>query len=124
MKTVAILGASADRSKFGNKAVRAFQRAGWQVYPVNPAGGEVEGLPVYKSLAETPGPADVVSVYLRPAITMALLPEIAAYAPKQVFLNPGADAVEVVMAAREHGLNPVLCCSIVELGFAPSQFPG
>ena len=57
MKTVAILGASADRSKFGNKAVRAFQRAGWHVYPVNPAGGEVEGLPCYPSLADVPGPA-------------------------------------------------------------------
>ena len=85
--------------------------------------GEVEGLPVYKSLAETPGPADVVSVYLRPAVTMSLLPELEAYAPKQVFLNPGADAMEVVMAAREHGLNPVRCCSIIELGYTPSQFP-
>lgn len=123
MKTVTILGASTDRSKFGNKAVRAFQRAGWQVYPVNPAGGEVEGLPCYTSLAEVPGPADVVSVYLRPAVTMSLFSEIAAYAPRQVFLNPGADAMEVVMAARAHGLNPVCCCSIVELGFSPAQFP-
>ena len=54
MPTIAILGASADRSKFGNKAVRAFLARGFTVYPVNPKGGEVEGLPAYRSLAEIP----------------------------------------------------------------------
>ena len=57
MPTVAILGASADRSKFGNKAVRAFLARGYTVYPVNPKGGDVEGLPVYKSLADIPAEA-------------------------------------------------------------------
>ena len=47
MPTVAILGASADRSKFGNKAVRAFLARGYTVYPVNPKGGEIEGLAAY-----------------------------------------------------------------------------
>ena len=41
--TVAILGASADRSKFGNKSVRAHAQAGYDVYPVNPKGGTIEG---------------------------------------------------------------------------------
>ena len=35
-KTVAVVGASADRTKFGNKAVRAFHDAGWTVFPIHP----------------------------------------------------------------------------------------
>ena len=38
--TVAIIGASTDRSKFGNKSVRAHLQQGYEVFPVNPKGGE------------------------------------------------------------------------------------
>src|SRR5207249_4323171 len=65
MKTVAILGASADRNKYGNKAVRAFQRQGYTVYPVNPKESEIEGLPVYPSITAVPVRPEIVSVYLR-----------------------------------------------------------
>jgi hypothetical protein len=77
MKTIAVLGASADRHKFGNKCVRAYRDAGYQVYPVNPAEREIEGLPAFRSLAELPAPVDRISVYLPPALTLSLLPAIA-----------------------------------------------
>jgi predicted CoA-binding protein len=124
MKTVAVIGASTDRGKFGNKAVRAYQQAGWQVYPVNPAGGVVEGVPVYTSLAAVPQPLEVVSVYVPPAVALRLLPEIAAAAPRRVNFNPGADAPEVIDAALAMGLLAVPTCSIVELGYSPSMFRG
>lgn len=122
MKTVAVVGASADRRKFGNKAVRAYQQAGWTVYPVNPAGGAVEGLPVYLSLADVPRPLELVSVYVPPAVGLRLLPEIAAAAPRRVNFNPGADAPAVLEAALGIGLNAMPTCSIVELGYSPSMF--
>src|SRR6266496_995021 len=78
MKTVAILGASTDRSKFGNKAVRAFQQQAYQVYPVNPKETEIEGLPAYQSLSQVPVRPQMVSVYLPPAVLLKVLPEIAA----------------------------------------------
>jgi hypothetical protein len=46
VKSVAILGASADRSKYGNKAVRAYQQQGYTVFPINPKESEIEGLRV------------------------------------------------------------------------------
>ena len=78
MPTVAIIGASNDRSKYGNKAVRAFQKSGYTVYPVNPSESVIEGLPAYKSISEVPTRPEMVSVYVRPAILLKLLPEIAA----------------------------------------------
>lgn len=77
MPSVAILGASADRNKFGNKAVRAFARQGYDVFPVNPKESRIEGLAVFKSLAEVPVRPNLVSVYLPPPVLLKLLPDIA-----------------------------------------------
>ncbi|MGH8249005.1 MAG: CoA-binding protein [Gammaproteobacteria bacterium] len=124
MPTVAILGASAERSKFSNKSIRAHLRQGYTVYPVNPKGGEIEGLPVYKSLAEIPpGKLDRISVYLPPPIGMKVLPEIVARGTDELWLNPGADSDELVAAAQNAGLNVIQACSIVDLGVTPAQFP-
>ena len=70
-KTVAVVGASADRSKFGNKSIRAHRKQGWQVFPVNARGGEIEGLPVYRTLKDIPARIDRVSLYVPPAIGRA-----------------------------------------------------
>jgi uncharacterized protein len=124
MPTIAILGASADRSKFGNKAVRAFVARGYTVYPVNPKGGEVEGLPVYKSLAGIPEDVklDRISVYLPPAIGLKSLPEIAARGTSELWLNPGSESDELVAAAEAEGLNVIQACSIVAVGMSPHDF--
>ena len=67
-KTVAVVGASADRSKYSNKSVRAHLAQGWTVYPVNPKGGEIEGLQAYPSITDVPQPLDRVTLYLPPAV--------------------------------------------------------
>lgn len=120
-RTVAVVGASRDRAKFGNKAVRAHARCGWQVFPVNPQGGEIEGLPVYRRLAEVPVKLDRVTLYLPPALGLESLPEIAAAAPAEFFVNPGAESDELLARARELGLDPILACSIVALGESPGD---
>lgn len=120
MPTVAILGASTDRSKFGNKSVRAHQQQGFTVYPVNPKAEVIEGLAAYRSLAEVPaGKLDRISVYLPPQVGMAVLPEIAARGCDELWLNPGSDSDELVAAARENGLNVIQACSIVDVGVSP-----
>jgi predicted CoA-binding protein len=122
MPTVAILGASADRSKYGNKSVRAHRQQGYTVYPVNPKGGEIEGLTTYKSLAEVPpGKLDRVSVYLPPAIGLQSLEEIAQRGCDELWLNPGSDDPQVVEKAKSLGLNVIQACSIVDLGMSPRE---
>ena len=68
-KTVAVIGASQDRSKFGNKCVRAYSHAGWTVYPVNPNATEVEGIPCARSLRDLPAKVRGVSVITPPDVT-------------------------------------------------------
>lgn len=123
MPTVAVLGASRDRGKYGNKSVRAHARAGWQVFPINPRADEIEGLTAYRSLRDVPiRPLDRVSVYLPPEIGITLLDDIAACQPREVWLNPGSDSDELLLAAEKLAL-PVICaCSIVDVGLSPIMF--
>jgi len=121
MKTIAIVGASADRNKFGNKAVRAFQRQGWQVFPVNPKETQIEGLPAFASIAEIPVRPDLVSVYLPPTVLLKMLPAIAAKGCDELWLNPGTESPEVLTEAERLGLNVIQACSIVGIGISPEE---
>jgi len=121
MKTIAIIGASADRGKFGNKAVRAFVRQGYTVYPVNPKETEIEGLPAFKSITEVPVRPNLTSVYLPPPVLLKVLPDIAARGCDELWLNPGTESDEVLAAAEKLGLNVIQACSIVGIGLSPEE---
>jgi predicted CoA-binding protein len=123
-KTVAVLGASADRSKYSNKAVRAYVQQGWDVYPVNPKGGTIEGLKVYTELEEIPVTIDRVTVYLPPSVAVQALGAIAKVKPAELFVNPGAESSDLGAKAKQLGLDPILACSIIDLGVSPAQFTG
>jgi hypothetical protein len=121
MKSVAIIDASSDQNKFGNKAVRAFQQQGYAVYPVNPKETEIEGLPAFKSIGDVPVRPDMISVYLPPAVLLKVLPDIAAKGCDELWLNPGTESDEVLAEAERLGLPVIQACSIVAVGVSPSQ---
>jgi predicted CoA-binding protein len=121
MKTVAIIGASNDRAKFGNKAVRAYLEKGYTVYPIHPKESQIEGLRAFKNITEVPSRPDRVTVYLPPAVLKSILPDIAAKGCDELWLNPGTESDEVLAQAAELGLNIVQACSIVAIGVNPSQ---
>jgi uncharacterized protein len=120
MPSVIILGASANRSKFGNKSLRAYQQQGYEVYPVNPKETEIEGARVYASVAQVPVRPDVITVYLPPERLLGLLPEIAAKGCDELWLNPGTESEEVLAEALRLGLNVIQACSIVGRGISPN----
>jgi len=122
-KTVAVIGASPERRKFGNKSFRAHKQCGWNAVAVNPTAPEVEGTKAFASIADVPEPVDRVTMYVPPAVGITLLEDIAAKKPSEFWLNPGTESRELIQKARELGLDPILGCSIIDLGVSPSDFP-
>jgi predicted CoA-binding protein len=119
---IAVVGASTNRRKYGNKAVRAFREAGWTVYPVNLDAETIEGLEVFPTLADLPSPVERISVYLHPQDTMKLLPEIQQTGCDDIWLNPGSADMSVLERCHEMGLAVVNACSIVDIGMRPADF--
>jgi len=119
MKTVAVIGASSNRAKFGNRAVRAFERQGYTVIPINPHEAEVEGHKAYASVLDVPGPIDMATVYVPGPIGVKVLDEIARKGIPEVWINPGADEAPVLDRARALGLNVIVACSIIGAGDSP-----
>lgn len=119
MPSVAIVGASSAKHKYGNKAVRAYLRQGWTVYPVNPTEKLIEGLEAYPSVGDIPDPIDRVSMYVPPKVGILLLDGIKAKGAKELFVNPGAESDELITRAEALGLEPIQACSIVDIGERP-----
>ena len=121
--SIAIVGASTDRSKYGNKAVRAFVHQGFTVYPVNPKAGEIEGLRAYASLSEIPAERlDRISMYVPPTVGLKMLPAMESIQFDQLWLNPGSESDELIAAAQAQGIEVIVACSIVAVGETPSDY--
>jgi predicted CoA-binding protein len=121
-KVVAVIGASNDRHKFGNKAVRAFLQQGYTVLPVNPHETTIEGHRAYRSVLDFPGTVDMATVYVQPGDGVGVMNDLAQKGVAEVWLNPGADGEAVVDRARELGLNVIQACSIIGIGDSPSRY--
>jgi uncharacterized protein len=123
MPTIAIIGASQDRNKFGNKAVRVFSDKGYKVYPIHPKLHEIEGHKTYPSILQVPEKAlDMVSFYLPPHVGMQVIEEVAQVKCKEVWFNPGSESEELVEKAERLGLTVIQACSIVGVGVSPSRY--
>jgi len=121
-RTVAVIGASANRRKYGNKALRAFAQQGYTVFPVNTRESEVEGHRAYHSVLDIPGSIDMATLYVPPASGLIVVEELARKGGGEVWLNPGADEDAVVERARQLGLNVIQACSIIGIGDSPSRY--
>lgn len=120
---VAIVGASTDRHKFGNKAVRSYASKGHEVVPINPNQPEIEGLPAFPSISVVPPPLDRVLMYVPPQVGITLLPAIKESGAREIFLNPGTESEALLAKAKELGLNTIQACAIIDIGDSPSRWP-
>jgi len=118
-KVVAVIGASNNRRKFGNRALRAYRDQGYTVVPINPHEPEVEGLKSYASVLDVPGPIDMASFYVPPEVGEEIIGDIARKQIAEVWLNPGAESDELIARARALSIKPIVACSIVALGRNP-----
>ncbi len=122
MKTVAVIGASNDRRKFGNKALRAFTAAGYRAIPITPRHDTVEGMRAFGSVLDYPGTIDMATVYVPPDVGEEIVDGLAQKGIPEVWFNPGSESDALLARARLLGLRPIQACSILAIGMSPSQF--
>jgi predicted CoA-binding protein len=118
----AVVGASPDRNKYGNKVLRAYMQRGFTVYPINPKADEVEGLKAYPDLASLPEQVSGISVITPPPITEQVVDAAALSGVRYVWMQPGAESPEAVRKAEEHGMKVIAdgSCFLVVAGFRES----
>ncbi|GAB4150910.1 MAG: CoA-binding protein [Planctomycetota bacterium] len=114
---VAIVGASPDRTKYGNKALRGFAAAGYEVYPINPNYDEIEGFKCYRNLDELPIRPDIITLYTPPPITEKLVSGLGKYGASEIYFNPGTENDRVKELAEEQGLPAIFACSVMARAF-------
>lgn len=115
----AVVGASRERSKYGNKVLRAYMQTGRLVYPVNPKGGEIEGLTAYPDLASLPGEVHGISIITPPEVTEQVVEEAIARGIGHIWMQPGAESRQAVEKAEAAGLNVIGgdACLLVVTGY-------
>ena len=118
-KVVAVIGASSNRQKFGNRAVRAYQQQGYTVVPINPHEATVEGIKAYASVLDVPGAIDMASFYVPPDVGERVIDEVARKGIAEVWFNPGAESDALIDRARSLKIRPTVACSIVAIGENP-----
>ncbi len=119
-RRVAVIGASSDRRKFGNRALRAFLRQGYDVVPINPNEPTVEGLRTYPTVLDVPDAIDMATFYVPPQIGLVVIDQVADKGIQEVWLNPGSESPEIIARARARGIEPIQACSVLAVGEVPT----
>ena len=118
-KRFAVVGASQDRAKYGNKVLRVFLQNNLDAVPVNPTTTEIEGLTVYRDLASVPGDIDGVLIITPPVVTESVMHDAIELGIKQFWIQPGAEHAGAIEAAQATGANIIHGgpCILVSLRF-------
>jgi predicted CoA-binding protein len=116
----AVVGASRDRAKYGNKVLRAYQqRSKSPLFPVHPKEAQIEGLPAFPSLTALPERPRAVSIITPPAVTEAIVEEAVRLGIQRLWMQPGAESPSAIARATALGLQVIAGgpCVLVALGY-------
>jgi predicted CoA-binding protein len=118
-KPHAVVGASTNRDKYGNKVLRVYQQNDRPVYPVNPKADEVEGLRAYPDLASLPERPHGVSIITPPEVSRTILEQAAELGIEHLWMQPGAEFDGAEQRGAELGVNVIAdgSCILVILGY-------
>jgi len=114
-----VIGASANREKFGNKVLRVYMQHGKKVIPVNPKEKEIEGIPCVESVEDLPSNVKSISVITPPAVTEQMVDKAIAKGIENIWMQPGAESVAAVDKCRKNNINVIAdgSCILVVLGY-------
>lgn len=115
----AVVGASSNRDKYGNKVLRCYAQHGHPVVGVNPRADEIEGLPCYPSLRDVPGDPRAVSIVAPPAFAQQIVDDAVAAGIRHLWFQTGSEDQAAIRSAEEQGIEVIAYgpCLLVALGF-------
>ncbi|WP_438996927.1 CoA-binding protein [Candidatus Puniceispirillum sp.] len=125
VKTIAMVGASPDKTKFSYGVLRVLHETGYDMIPINPRPGlvEIRGLKVYPNLAAIDRPVDMVEVFRKPADLPGIAEEAIAIGAKVLWGQIGVRNDEAARMAEDAGMQVVMDrCPKIEL-FRPFWKP-
>lgn len=114
-----VVGASTDRTKYGNRVLRCYQQKGLAVVPVNPKEREVEGIPCVATVADLADDVTSISVITPPAVTEQVVAAAITKGIRNIWMQPGAESKQAVDRCLEAGINVIAdgSCILVVLGY-------
>ena len=115
----AVVGASTNRDKYGNKVLRCYQQNNRPVIPVHPKEKLIEGIDCVASIADLPAEVESLSVITPPKITEKIVEQAAAKGIKNIWMQPGAESPAAVQYCKEQGINIIAdgSCLLVVLRY-------
>jgi predicted CoA-binding protein len=106
-KRFAVVGATDNPQKYGNRIAKNLRSRGYEVYPVNPKLKQLEGLTCYFSLADIPVRVDIVDFVVPPAVTEEILKECKELGLSRIWLQPGSESERAIAFCHENNLKVV-----------------
>ena len=102
-----VVGASANRDKYGNKVLRVYMQQGMKVIPVNPKEKEVEGIPCVETVEDLPPNVKSISVITPPHVTEQVVDKAIAGGIENIWMQPGAESTAAVEKCRKNNINVI-----------------
>ncbi|WP_238016450.1 CoA-binding protein [Dactylosporangium sp. AC04546] len=113
--TIAVVGASRNRTKTAHAVPLQIQRHGWRIIPVNPFADEIFGVKAYRTLADIPEPVDLVNVFRPSADATQVVKEAIAIGAPAVWLQQDIVSAEGRALAAAAGIDYVedTCIAVI-----------
>ena len=101
-KKFAVVGATDNPEKYGNRIVKNLKSRGYEVYPINPKSKELEGLRCYPSIGHIPVKVDVVDFVVPPVVTEEILKQCKGLGLNRIWLQPGSESEKAINFCNEN----------------------
>lgn len=106
-ETFAVAGSFREKSKYAYQVLLKLVNKDKKVHPVNPSGGRVEGLKVYKKVGDIPGDLDSVSLVTPPPVTEKIVRECKEKEVNHIWMQPGAESKEAIQYCKDNGIEVI-----------------
>ena len=106
-KSFAVAGSFRNESKYAYRIFKTLKEKGCKVFPVNPRGGEIEGIKCYPNVKDIPGNIDVVNIVTPPQVTVNVVKDCKNKGIMRVWLQPGAENAEAINFCKENNIKVI-----------------